>query len=104
MSTPILAFVTSYLVGFGFWVSAAIANLIGSAIFFWVDRFIFSPKFDQIWSVKEQVVCVDCGKQSRGYRLVKTNKYDKTKAVPEYRCEQCSIVKAQKLKEQGLIS
>ncbi len=95
--------VTSYLSGLGFWVSAAIANLVGCSIFFWVDRFIFSPKFDQIWSVREQVVCVDCGQTSRGYRLVKTKKYDKTKAVPEYRCEKCSIDKEHKLKEQGKI-
>jgi len=38
LSTPILWAVTSRLNG---WRGAAVANLIGALIFFWVDRWIF---------------------------------------------------------------
>jgi len=73
-------------------------------IFFWVDRFIFnSDKLGPVWNVKEEVKCVDCGKITRGYRLVKTKKYDKTESVPEFRCETCSIKKSQELKDKGKI-
>ena len=47
LSTPILAIVPTILLSFGisnFWVVAIIANLIGSLIFFWVDKKIFSEK------------------------------------------------------------
>ena len=30
-----------------------IANFIGGAIFFWVDRFIFTSKAIEIWHIKE---------------------------------------------------
>ena len=42
LSTPILWPVVHYL-GTGI-TSIIIANLIGSIIFFWVDKYIFSPK------------------------------------------------------------
>jgi hypothetical protein len=42
LSTPTLAIITFWLSDrYGFWISAAIANLVGAAIFFWVDRWIF---------------------------------------------------------------
>ena len=47
LSTPILAPVVGWcatVMGWNFWIGAAIANLIGGLIFFWVDRFIFSFK------------------------------------------------------------
>jgi len=45
LSTPTLAIITFWLSDrYGFWISAAIANLVGAAIFFWVDRWIFKPK------------------------------------------------------------
>lgn len=40
-STPILAVVVGYFAYLGEWYAAAIANLIGGLIFFWVDRLIF---------------------------------------------------------------
>jgi len=45
--TPILAAVvgfTSKKLGYGFLLGAAIANLIGGLVFFWVDRLIFRSK------------------------------------------------------------
>ena len=111
LSTPILAPIISYFKHsasiFGTkddWIGAIVANLIGGLIFFWVDRFIFnSDKLGPVWNVKDEVKCVDCGKVARGYRLVKTKKYDKTESVPEFRCENCSIKKSQELKDKGKI-
>jgi len=101
LSTPILSLVVSYIktstLSFGTyedWISAIIANIIGGIIFFWVDRVIFtSDKLGEVWNVKENIQCVDCGRISRGYRLVKAKNYDKTHAAPKYRCEECSIKK-----------
>ena len=111
LSTPILAPIISYFKHSSSilgtkedWVGAIVANLIGGLIFFWVYRFIFiSNKLGPVWNVKDEVRCVDCGKIARGYRLVKTKKYDKTESVPEFRCETCSIIKARDLQDHGKI-
>lgn len=104
LSTPILAGVGILLVAMGQVVSAVIANLIGGLIFFWVDRFIFtSEALAAQWEVKDNVVCVDCGRVSRGYRLVRTKNYDRSgEKQPEFRCEECSIAKSAELKERGI--
>jgi len=110
LSTPILAPVIAFFKHspsiFGTkedWIGSAIANLIGGLIFFWVDRFIFtSEKLGPVWQVRENVKCVECGKIARGYRLVKTEGYDKTKAVPQFRCEDCSMTKSVDLRKQGI--
>lgn len=107
LSTPILASVGIFFAAWGitnFWISAAIANVIGASIFFFIDRIIFqSPKLDAQWEVVENVQCVDCGVTARGYRLVKTRNYDRTKDTgPQYRCEICSSQKTQRLRERGV--
>lgn len=45
-STPILAPVVAYGAAreWSFWTGAAVANLIGGLIFFWVDKFIFKKR------------------------------------------------------------
>ena len=110
LSTPILAPVVaifkgspSYFGGLDDWMGAAIANLIGGLIFFWVDRFIFtSQSLNTQWEIKDVVVCVDCGKEARGYRVVKARGYDKsTDTKPEFRCEKCSKDKAEELRRRG---
>jgi len=105
LSTPILAGVGIILVSMGQVASAIVANLIGGLIFFWVDQFIFTSRsLDSQWEVREQITCVDCGKTSRGYRLVRTKDYDRTDdPEPEFRCEECSIKKSTALKEQGYL-
>ena len=103
LSTPILAGIGVLLAAYGQLVAAIIANLIGGLIFFWVDRFIFiAPVLNGEWSVKEDVSCVDCGKVSRGYRLVRAKGYDRTEARPEFRCEECSKRKSIELREKGI--
>ena len=76
------------------WYAAIVANLIGGLIFFWIDgKIIFnSPIFKrELWEIKDNVNCVDCGKVSRGYRLILKDKYDKTLTKNiEFRCENCS--------------
>ncbi|MFH1182500.1 MAG: hypothetical protein V1702_06075 [Candidatus Woesearchaeota archaeon] len=85
------------------WIAASVANLVGGLIFFWVDRFIFSSRMlAPEWEIRENVNCVDCGKLARGYRLVKAKNYDRTAAVPEFRCEECSKKKAEQLKKKGV--
>ena len=103
-STPLLAVVGILLASMGQWVAAIVANLIGGLIFFWVDQFIFtSQSLAAQWEVKESIVCVDCGKTARGYRLVRSGDYDRTHDhEPEFRCEECSQKKTAELKERGV--
>jgi hypothetical protein len=104
LSSPILAFCLMYL-HFGVTWNTVIANLVGGLIFFWVDKFIFTSKvINPQWEVAENIVCVDCGKRARGYRIVRARRYNKTRdKFPEFRCEKCSSIKFQKQKEQGIV-
>jgi len=103
-STPILAGVNIALIRMGQFIAAIVANLIGGLIFFWIDQFIFtSQTLAAQWEVRENIVCVDCGKASRGYRLVKTTDYDRTgDRAPEFRCESCSKKKSEELRQRGI--
>lgn len=103
-STPILAGVGILLAGMGQLIAAIVANMIGGLIFFWVDQFIFtSQSLAAQWEVRDTIVCADCGKIARGYRLVRSGNYDRTQdSTPEFRCEECSKKKAEKLKVQGV--
>jgi hypothetical protein len=102
-STPILAGVGILLAAFGQVASAIVANLVGGLLFFWVDRFIFtSQALATQWEVKENILCADCGKVSRGYRLVRTENYDRVDAKPEFRCEECSRKKSEELRKRGV--
>jgi len=104
LSTPILAVCLMYL-HFGVTWNTVIANLVGGLIFFWVDKFIFTSKIiTPQWEVAENIVCHDCEKSVfRGYRLVRAKNYDRTSAVPEFRCEKCSQIKFEKQKKKGII-
>jgi hypothetical protein len=104
LSTPILALVLVWLSHMNEWFATIVANLIGGLIFFWVDRFIFTaPILQDQWDVRENIKCVDCSRITRGYRLVRTKNYDRTKdTCPEFRCEQCSQKKIQELRERGI--
>jgi hypothetical protein len=104
LSTPILAFCVIWFAAFGTTWSTVIANLVGGIIFFWIDRFIFtSDKLGPVWSVREHVVCADCGTVARGYRLVFAGNYDRRKDPhPEFRCEICSRKKTEQLKQCGV--
>jgi DNA-directed RNA polymerase subunit RPC12/RpoP len=104
LSTPILA-AALYLLSMVDKVTATIvANLVGGLIFFWVDMFIFtSDKLSVEWEVKDTVVCVDCGREARGYRIIRARTYDRRRdSHPEYRCEECSIRKTQELRHRGI--
>ncbi len=111
LSTPLLAPIVAYFKHsssiFGTpedWIAATIANLIGGLIFFWVDMFIFtSSTLAAQWEVKENIRCHDCKKIARGYRLVKSSNYDRTKDTkPEFRCEACSEKKSKQLRILGV--
>lgn len=104
LSTPILAVCLAWFIKFGNLWSTVIANFIGGLIFFWVDRFIFSKRFDRpIWEIRERSICTDCGSTARGYRLVVAGEYDRRNdPTPEFRCEKCSELKAQALQETGV--
>jgi DNA-directed RNA polymerase subunit RPC12/RpoP len=104
LSTPILAVVLYMLSGTGKIMATTIANLIGGLIFFWGDKFIFTSGLLSVqWEVRDAVVCVDCGKEARGYRIVKAAGYDKSRDVrPEFRCEECSKKKTEELRRQGI--
>ncbi|MFA5554979.1 MAG: hypothetical protein WCZ89_07690 [Phycisphaerae bacterium] len=103
LSTPILAVTLIVLASLSKISATIVANLIGGLIFFWVDKFIFtSPLLLAQWQVEENVQCCDCGKISRGYRLVKTSNYDRSKSPPKFRCEHCSQIKTQQLRQAGI--
>ncbi len=105
LSTPILAVVLAWLVGFNEWVAAAIANVIGANIFFWVDRYIFTavPILAPQWEIKNDVSCSDCGAVAKGFRLIRTKNYDRSEdKCPEFRCETCSEKKLVELKSRGV--
>jgi hypothetical protein len=96
LSTPILWIVVRNL-GMGIW-STVIANFIGGAIFFWVDKFIFTSKAVEIWHIKEGT----CGVKSHLWRLVKTFGYDRSDAKPVFLCMECSKEKTDQLRAQGI--
>lgn len=104
LSTPILSVVLIWLATLNKWVAAGIANLIGGIIFFWVDKWIFKETFlAPLWEIKENIKCIDCGKICKGFRLVKTENYDRiTDKEPEFRCEQCSKNKLEELRQRGI--
>lgn len=99
MSTPILWLVVRQL-GASL-TSTVIANLIGGAIFFWVDKFIFTSKAVEVWHIKEGT-CDKCGTKSHLWRLVKTAGYDKSDARPVFLCMKCSKEKTDALRSQGI--
>ncbi|OPY75310.1 MAG: hypothetical protein A4E63_00421 [Syntrophorhabdus sp. PtaU1.Bin050] len=104
LSTPILAGVLFMLGSLGNLAATTIANLVGGLIFFWVDRFIFTSRLLSVqWEVRDAVVCVDCGKEARGYRIVMAEGYDRTRdKKPQFRCEECSQKKTETLRKQGI--
>ncbi len=104
LSTPILYFVIVWMANYDNLVATIVANLIGGLIFFWVDQYIFTSKaLSAQWEVKDNVKCSDCGKTARGYRIVKTDNYDKTNdPAPKFRCEECSARKTAELKKKGI--
>jgi hypothetical protein len=104
LSTPILAGVLYALSGMDRISATVIANLLGGLLFYWVDMFIFtSDRLAVQWEVKDVVVCVDCGKEARGYRITRAKEYDRTKdSRPEFRCEVCSEKKTEELRQRGI--
>lgn len=104
LSTPILAWCIVVFSGLGATWATIIANLIGGLIFFWIDSFIFKSKnLDVYWHVKESIICSDCKQLNRGYRLVKTENYDRSNDKnPQFRCESCSKSKTEKLRNSGI--
>jgi len=99
LSTPILWLVVRKL---GTSLTATvIANLIGGAIFFWVDRFIFTSKALEVWHLKEGR-CDKCGSSSHLWRLVRTTGYDRSEARPVFLCLECSKAKTEELRAKGI--
>ena len=111
LSTPILAPVVAhfkhshYMFGTAEdWYAAAVANLIGACIFFWVDRFIFKSKTIERWEMLDGGRCHDCGKIGIVRRLVETGRYNRRNdPEPEFRCHVCSKKKLEELKERKII-
>lgn len=99
LSTPILWLAVRRL-GTSLY-ATVIANLIGAAIFFWVDKFIFTSKAIEVWHIKEGR-CDKCGVSSHLWRLVKTINYDKSNAQPLFLCMKCSKEKTDELRAKGI--
>lgn len=92
LSTPILGLFTGGL-SWGSMKRAALANLVGACIFFFVDRLIFKKTTVQEWEVAKDVLCCDCG---AGGIVMKRLVYDsrgydrRDDGSPMYRCPECS--------------
>lgn len=67
-----------------------------------LNRALNEAKLDmipEVWVLVGEGVCGSCGAEvPRRYRLKQTKYYNKNKATPVYRCEQCSIAKYEELK------
>jgi len=101
LSTPILWLAVKSL-GVGIW-STVIANLIGGAIFFWVDKFIFTSYAVEVWHFKEKGRCDLCGKEESLWRLVRAPNYDKRDDLkPVFLCTKCSKQKTDELRDKGI--
>lgn len=100
LSTPILWLVVRNM-GAGIW-STIIANLIGGAIFFWVDKFIFTSPGLEVWHIKEKGICDKCGRQASLWRLVRTKDYDRSGSKPVFLCHVCSKDKLKELNSKGI--
>ena len=99
LSTPILWLAVRRF-GTGIW-ATVLANLIGGAIFFWVDRFIFTSAAVEVWHIKEGR-CDECGNNSHLWRLVRTSGYDRSDAKPKFLCLKCSKEKTDALRAKGI--
>ncbi len=84
------------------WIAAGIGNLVGSLIFFWIDRAIFKSHWFEVWQVKAGR-CDNCGAHADIlYRLVRAPGYDKNKNVAMFLCMDCSKKKTDELRNKGL--
>ena len=104
LSTPILAFCIMLFANVGTLWSTIIANFIGSLLFFWVDKFIFtSNKLEYkgpVWDVLQYGVCDKCKKSGRVYRLIKCENigYNRTDDEnPKFLCEKHSNEKYERI-------
>lgn len=84
------------------WIGAAIANLIGGSIFFWVDRFIFTSAAVEMWHFIPEGNCDECGNKTELWRLTLAPGYDKRTDEPKYLCMECSKVKTDELRARGI--
>lgn len=103
-STPVLAIVIWLLSLYGItnsWTTAFIANIVGSLIFYSVDKYIFKSSHFEIWNTREGV-CNKCGKEDILWRLVKAPKYDKMNSEPVFLCMECSKEKTEELRSKGI--
>jgi len=100
LSTPILWLVVRKM-GAGIW-STVLANLIGGAIFFWVDKFIFTSYAVEVWHFKDTGKCDKCGKETSLWRLARAPNYDKRNSKPMFLCMACSKEKTEELRKKGL--
>jgi len=91
LSTPILAVVLYLLGNADKTLAAVVANFIGGLIFFWIDRIIFKTTAkNPLWEIEDNVVCHDCGKTGRGYRIAEWLGYNRLQdPKPQFRCDVC---------------
>jgi hypothetical protein len=108
LSSPILAPIIALFTGapiwgtWQTWVGTVVANLIGGAIFFWVDRFIFTSAAVEMWHFIPEGKCDKCGKITSLWRLTLAPGYDKRNDEPKYLCMKCSKHKTDELRAKGI--
>lgn len=85
------------------WIAAFIGNLVGSLIFFWVDRLIFKSDHFEVWQVREEDNCDYCGKRADVlWRLVRAPGYDRNDSISVFLCMACSKKKTQEIRSRGI--
>jgi len=109
LSTPLLAPIVAWFSGSPnwlgtpeSWLGSAVANLVGGAIFFWVDRFIFTSKAVEMWHFVPEGNCDECGNRTELWRLTLAPGYDKRTDEPKYLCMECSKKQTDKLRAKGI--
>jgi hypothetical protein len=108
LSSPILAPIVALFAGapiwgtWQTWLGTVTANLLGGAIFFWVDRFIFTSKAVEMWHFVPEGKCDNCSEVTSLWRLALAPGYDKRNDEPKYLCMKCSKAKTDELRKKGI--
>jgi formate/nitrite transporter FocA (FNT family) len=84
------------------WIAAFVGNVIGSLIFFWVDKLIFKSDHYEVWQTKGGK-CDNCNVDSEYlWRLVRAPGYNRMGTVPIFLCMECSKRKTEELRSRGI--
>lgn len=77
-----------------------ISQAVMGAMVFFLDRLIFTSGAVPVpWEVKPNVICTDCGREDKCYRVpnAKCCQIKEHAGSPGFRCKQCALKKMQQI-------